>query len=152
MEELLFHKSLESSPYYNRNFVTGGSPFLGAHNNLDQIYVVPNPYHVQGLAYGGTVIEDYNDVPRLEDKLMFVGLPAKATIRVFTMAGDLVTTIPHPNPDNPNSVPESADEEWYQITDNWQNIKSGVYIFYVEGYDLNGVALGSTMGKFVIIR
>lgn len=145
-------ESLESSPYSNRNFVIGASPFLGASSSLDQVYVVPNPYHVQGLAYGGTVIEDYNDVPRLEDKLMFVGLPAQATIRVFTMSGDLVTTIPHPNPDNPNSVAESADEEWYLISDSWQNIKSGVYIYYVEGWDLDGNPLGSTMGKFVIIR
>jgi hypothetical protein len=145
-------ESLESSPYYNRNFVTGASPFLGASSNLDEIFVVPNPYHVQGLAYGGTVIDDYNDVPRLEDKLMFVGLPPKATIRVFTMHGDLVATIPHPNPDNPNSVPESADEEWYQISENWQNIKSGVYIYYVEGWDLEGKPMGSAMGKFVIIR
>jgi len=145
-------QSLESSRYYNRNFVTGASPFLGASSNMAQVYVVPNPYHVQGLAYGGTVIDDYNDVPRLEDKLMFVGLPAKATIRVFTMAGDLVATIPHPNPENPNSVAESADEEWYQITENWQNIKSGVYIYYVEGWDLDGNPLGSTIGKFVIIR
>jgi len=145
-------ESLESSPYYNRNYVTGASPFLGASTNLDEIFVVPNPYHVQGLAYGGTVVDDYNDVPRLEDKLMFVGLPPVATIRVFTMHGDLVATIPHPNPDNPNSVAESADEEWYQITDSWQNIKSGVYIYYVEGWDLNGNPMGSAMGKFVIIR
>lgn len=145
-------ESLESSPYYNRNFVIGASPFLAASAHLDDIYVVPNPYHVQGLAYGGTVIDDYNDVPRLEDKLMFVGLPAKATIRIFTMHGDLITTIPHPNPDNPNSVPESADEEWYQISDSWQNIKSGVYAYYIEGWDLDGNPLGSTFGKFVIIR
>ncbi len=145
-------QSLESSRYSNRNYANGVSPFLGASSSLDQIYVVPNPYHVQGLAYGGTVIDDYSNVPRIEDKLMFVGLPAIATIRVFTMSGDLVTTIPHPNPDNPNSVPESADEEWYQITDSWQNIKSGVYIYYVEGWDRDGKALGSSMGKFVIIR
>ena len=104
------------------------------------------------MSYGGTVKEDYNDVPRIEDKLTFVGLPPKATIRVFTMHGDLVATIPHPNPENPNSVPESADEEWYQVTDNWRNIRSGVYIFYVERWDLEGNPLGSTMGKFVIIR
>jgi len=119
---------------------------------LDSIYVVPNPYHVQGLTYGGTVIEDYRDVPRLEDKLAFVGLPARAIIRIFTMHGDLIATIHHPNPDNPNSQPESADEEWFQITDNWQMVKSGVYIYYVEGWDLNGKALGTTTGKFVIIR
>lgn len=143
---------LESSRYYNRNFSVAASPFIGAHSNLDSVYVVPNPYHVQGLAYGGTVVEDYTDVPRLEDKIGFVGLPAKATIRIFSMHGDLLATILHPNPDNPNSVPESADEEWFQITDYWQTIKSGVYVYYIEGWDLNGKPVGLTKGKFVIIR
>ncbi len=145
-------QSLESSRYYNRNYAVGGSPFLGSRPQLDSVYVVPNPYHVQGLAYGGTVVEDYNDVPRLEDKLGFVGLPAKAIIRIFTMSGDLLATVPHPNPDNPNSVSESADEEWFQITDYWQTIRSGVYVYYIEGWDLEGKSVGSTKGKFVIIR
>ena len=145
-------ESLESSRYYNRNFAVGGSPFIGAQPNLDSVYVVPNPYHVQGLAYGGSVIEDYSDVPRLEDKLGFVGLPAKAIIRIFSMHGDLLATLNHPNPDNPNSVPESADEEWYQITDYWQTIRSGVYVYVVEGWDLQGKSVGATKGKFVVIR
>jgi hypothetical protein len=68
------------------------------------------------------------------------------------MHGDLVSTIPHPNPLNPNSIPESADEEWYQISESWQTIKSGVYIYHVEGWDLEGNYLGTTTGKFVIIR
>ncbi len=145
-------ESLESSQYYNRNFGVAASPFVGAQPTLDSVYVVPNPYHVQGLAYGGSVAEDYNDVPRLEDKIGFVGLPAKAIIRIFSMHGDLLATVHHPNPDNPNSVPESADEEWFQITDYWQTIKSGVYVYYVEGWDLNGKPVGSAKGKFVIIR
>lgn len=145
-------ESLESSQYYNRNFGVGASPFIGAQPTLDSVYVVPNPYHVQGLAYGGSVAEDYNDVPRLEDKLGFVGLPAKAIIRIFSMHGDLLATIPHPNPENANSVPESADEEWFQITDYWQTIKSGVYVYFIEGWDLDGKSVGSTKGKFVIIR
>jgi hypothetical protein len=68
------------------------------------------------------------------------------------MHGDLLATVHHPNPDNPNSVPESADEEWFQITDYWQTIKSGVYVYYVEGWDLDGNSVGATKGKFVIIR
>ncbi|MFZ1291621.1 MAG: fibronectin type III domain-containing protein [Melioribacteraceae bacterium] len=145
-------ESLESSKYYNRNFAVAASPFIGAQPTLDSVYVVPNPYHVQGLTYGGSVVEDYTDVPRLEDKIGFVGLPAKAIIRIFSMHGDLLATIPHPNPDNPNSVAESADEEWFQITDFWQTIKSGVYVYYIEGWDLEGKSIGSTKGKFVIIR
>ena len=145
-------QSLESSQYYNRNFGVGAVPFKAANLTLDSVFVVPNPYHARGLAFGGTIIEDYTDVPRIEDKISFVGLPVRATIRIFTMNGDLISTIPHPNPNNPNSIPDSADEEWYQITDSWQTIKSGVYIYHVEGWDLDGIPLGTATGKFVIIR
>jgi hypothetical protein len=145
-------QSLESSQYSNRNFVVGAVPFKAAPQHLDSVYVVPNPYHIQGLAYGGTVKYSYIDVPRIEDKIAFVGLPVRATIRIFTMHGDLVDTIPHPNPLNPNSIADSADEEWYQISQSWQTIKSGVYIYHIDGWDLDGKYLGNTTGKFVIIR
>ncbi len=145
-------QSLESSRYSNRNFVVGAVPFKAAPQHLDSVYVVPNPYHIQGLAYGGTVKYSYIDVPRIEDKIAFVGLPVRATIRIFTMHGDLVDTIPHPNPLNPNSIADSADEEWYQISQSWQTIKSGVYIYHIDGWNLDGKYLGNTTGKFVIIR
>jgi hypothetical protein len=145
-------QSLESSPYYNRNYETPGIPQRGASTHLDSVYVVPNPFHIQGLAYGGTFVNDYREIPRLEDKISFVGLPAIAKIRVFTMKGDLVATIDHPNPTNPSSIPGSSDEEWFQITDSYQVLKSGVYIFYVDGWDKDGNPLGSTTGKFIIIR
>jgi hypothetical protein len=146
-------QSLESSPYYNRNFDKGGVvPFIGASGHMDSIYVVPNPYHLQALAYGGTIQDDYSDVPRPEDKLAFVGLPAHAKIYIFTMSGDLVAELEHPNPEDPNSVAESADEAWYQISSSWQTIKSGVYLYYVEGWDLDMNPLGTATGKFVVIR
>jgi len=147
-------QSLESSPYSNRNSFVGAEAFEGARNDMDSIFVVPNPYHLQGLAFGGDIGNQWNglDIPRLEDKISFVGLPAKATIRIFTMHGDLVATIQHPNPDNPNSIPESADEAWFQISDSYQTIKSGVYAYYVEGWDQQGNPLGTATGKFIIIR
>jgi hypothetical protein len=148
-------QSLESSRYYNRNFALGAVPFLGAMKTLDSVYVVPNPFHIQGLAYGsygGALHSGYKIVPRVEERMLFVGLPPVATIRIFSMHGDLIATIEHPNPHNPSSVLGSADEEWFQISEQWQNIKSGVYIYYVEGWDLDGTPLGSTTGKFVIIR
>ena len=145
---------LESSPYSNPNAFVGAEPFEGARTDMDSIYVVPNPFHLQGLAYGGDIGNLWSglDIPRLEDKISFIGLPAQATIRIFTMHGNLVATIQHPNPDNPNSIPESADEAWFQITDSYQMIKSGVYAYHVEGYDLNGVPLGTATGKFIVIR
>ena len=147
---------VESSHFSNRNYQFGGVPFQGAFSTLDSIYVVPNPFHAQGLEYGGTFAEDYFINPtfgaRDEDRLSFVGLPAKAIIRIFTMQGDLVKTLNHPNPDNPQSVAESADEMWFQISDSWQTIKSGVYFWHIEGWDLEGKALGTATGKFVVIR
>ena len=104
------------------------------------------------MAYSGTIQDEYADVPRPEDKLAFVGIPAQAKIYIFTMSGDLVAELEHPNPDNSNSVAESADESWYQISSSWQTIKSGVYIYYIEGWDLNKNPLGTTTGKFVVIR
>ncbi|MDZ7262648.1 MAG: hypothetical protein ONB05_11155, partial [candidate division KSB1 bacterium] len=149
-------QSVESSHFSNRNFQYAAVPYEGARTKLDSVYVVPNPFHAQGLEYGGTFVEDYLIDPylsaRLEDRLYFVGLPAKAIIRIFTVHGDLVKTLYHPNPENQLSVPESADEMWFQISDSWQTIKSGVYFYHVEGWDLEGNYLGSTTGKFVVIR
>jgi hypothetical protein len=154
--ELLKGKSTESSWFSNRNYQFGAIPVEGARNEMDSIYVVPNPYHIQGLAYGGTIAEDWNIEPdigaRIEDRLSFVGLPAKAKIRIFTAHGDLVATLDHPNPYNMRSVAESADEMWFQITDSWQTPKSGVYFFTVDGWNLQGQPLGTATGKFVIIR
>ncbi|KAA3618657.1 MAG: hypothetical protein DWQ05_06765 [Calditrichaeota bacterium] len=145
-------QSLESSPYYNRNYQNGAKAAVPPASNMDSVLVVPNPFHLQGLAFGGTFQEDYLEIPRAEDQLSFVGLPAKAVIRIFTVHGNLVETINHPNPDNPRSIPDSADEAWFQISESYQTIKSGVYFFYVEGWDRDGKALGTTTGKFVIIR
>lgn len=149
-------KSVESSHFSNRNYQFAAVPFEGARRQLDSIYVVPNPFHARGLEYGGTFIEDYLIDPylgaRQEDRLYFVGLPARAKIRIFTTHGDLVKTLEHPNPENSLSVPESADEMWVQISDSWQTIKSGVYFYHIKGWDLEGNYVGSTTGKFVVIR
>jgi hypothetical protein len=149
-------RSTESSHYSNRNMQFAAVPFEAARLKLDSVYVVPNPFHFQGLEYGGTLSQDYIYDPttgaRPEDRITFVGLPAKAIIRIFTVHGDLIKTLHHPNPENPQSVAESADEMWFQITDSWQTIKSGLYFFHVEGWDQNNNPVGSTTGKFVIIR
>jgi len=154
--ELSLGKSVESSHFANRNFQYGAVPFEGARSKLDSVYVVPNPFHFQGLEYGGSLQYGYVYDPttgaRLEDKLTFVGLPAKAIIRIFTAHGELVKTLEHPNPDNPQSIPESADETWFQISESWQTIKSGIYFYHVQGWDLEGKFIGTTSGKFVVIR
>lgn len=142
----------ESSHFYNRNYQYGASPFLGARSQMDSVFVVPNPYHAQGLAFGGTVLEDYREVPRTEDRMYFMGLPYRAKIRIFTAHGDLVRVLEHPDPADPLSIANSADRVWHQISVSWQTIKSGVYFYHVEGWDRAGNYLGTTTGKFVVIR
>ncbi len=147
---------VESSHYSNRNSQFAAVPYQGAQPTLDSVYVVPNPFHYQGLAYGGSMSSGYNFNPNIgarnEDQITFVGLPAKAIIRIFSGHGNLVKTLYHPNPESRSSVPESADEAWFQISDSFQTIKSGVYFYHVEGWDRNGNHVGTTKGKFIIIR
>jgi len=147
---------VESSHFANRNFQFAAIPYAGPALTLDSVYVVPNPFHFGGLQYGGTMAEDYIYDPtagaRIEDRITFVGLPARARIRIFSANGNLVKTLEHPNPENRQSIPESADEIWFQVSDSWQTIKSGVYFYSVEGWDRNGRFLGVTTGKFVVIR
>lgn len=146
-------QSLESSFFYNRNYQFAAVPFLGARKDLDSVYVVPNPYHAHGFAFGGRPNDIYYIEDReVRDQIAFVGLPAKARIKIFTTHGDLVAVLEHPDPNNPLSVPDSADEAWFQISDSYQIIKSGVYFYFVEGWNFKGEFLGTTSGKFVVIR
>ncbi|MCB7130008.1 MAG: hypothetical protein J3T61_10780, partial [Candidatus Brocadiales bacterium] len=66
------------------------------------------------------------------------------TIRIFTLSGDLIKTIEHTN--------LTGDEPWDLITESNQVIRSGLYIFHVEGEDESGNSLGSALGKFSIVR
>ena len=69
---------------------------------------------------------------------MFINLPLKCTLKIFTVTGDLVKTIEHDN--------GTTEESWNQITQDNQLIFSGVYIFYVES------DVGNKVGKFVVVR
>ncbi|NDC90044.1 MAG: hypothetical protein EB075_14815, partial [Bacteroidetes bacterium] len=65
-----------------------------AKSNLDEIRVVPNPYIVTNLAEKRpTRIR-----PQQERELHFINLPARCTIRIFNVAGQLVQTLNVNNP------------------------------------------------------
>jgi hypothetical protein len=77
----------------------------------------------------------------------------KGTIRVFSLAGDLVQQLPFQG-----SAPEdlqygrdpvaagSGSVSWNLISRNGQRIVSGIYLYSVES------DLGRDVGRFVIIR
>lgn len=130
-------QSLESSRQTSTAYV-GVSAAVEPQNTLQglktNLRVVPNPYNIRSINYG-----DPNNPGDVENnKLLFVGLPGKCTIRIFTVSGDLVKTIYHDS--------GLGSEEWNQVTDSNQFIVSGIYIAHVES------DLGNEIIKFVVIR
>ncbi|MFH0989971.1 MAG: hypothetical protein V1799_08150 [bacterium] len=125
---------LESSRYVTRSQlpVTSFKPGLSEGN---KVRVVPNPATVAagGLGFAGT-----------PNKILFVNLPVKCTLKIYTETGDLVKTINHYG---------TADHEWDQRTDNNQYVTSGIYILLVsESQGLDGQALDNQFVKFVLVR
>lgn len=71
--------------------------------------------------------------------MKFIHLPKKCTVRVSTLAGDLVTTLQHDDP-------VRGELEWNLLSDSYRALASGLYIFSVES------DFGQQIGKFVLIR
>ena len=101
---------------------------------LGKVYVIPNPLLVTSGLSGS------DPGGEIGDRLQFVGLTRRCTIRIFSYTGQLIQTIEH--------VQETYGNPWYQLSINNQIIASGVYYFVVEDRDSGKVA----NGKFVVIH
>jgi hypothetical protein len=111
-------------------------PRTEARQDALHIWVVPNPFRARADWDRPSVYGD-----RLTRHLDFMGLPrARATIRIWTVAGDLVATLEHDGSDG------SGQAAWNLVTRNGQEAASGIYLYTVES------ALGNTTGRFVVIR
>jgi hypothetical protein len=133
------------------------------------VWVVPNPY--RGFENIQERPSSWDLTPNATDPtgthVDFLGLPAGTwTIRIFTVAGDLVQTIRHDDPVNDsvrgdvlgsdgvyrsgtNRQQDTANDgqaRWNLISRNGQDVVSGIYIFTVDSSE------GTQRGKFVIIR
>jgi hypothetical protein len=111
-------------------------PRWDAVHGCDQVRVVPNPY--RGRA-------DWDLTPSDRDptgtKIAFRNLPdEEATIRIYTLSGDLVQEARHDGADGDGTY------FWNMITRNGQNITSGIYLYSVDS------AQGICRGRFVVIR
>lgn len=127
-----------------------------ANNNLDFIYVVPNPYISHSSFDGRRDNDNKGDKSR---RLWFVNLPEKCTIKIWTLSGDLVDIIEHDGNDNIEeiiSVSKAAAEAqaaggiepWDILTRYNQIPAAGIYLFSVHDHD----TADSKVGKFVIIK
>jgi hypothetical protein len=108
-------------------------------NELSDIYVVPNPY------VATNVLEPTNPTvndERGDRRLYFANLPRQATIRIYTLAGELVDTIVR----NGTTGLDDGKEFWNLRTKDNMNIAYGLYIYHVESPE------GEFIGKFAVIK
>lgn len=136
--------AMETSPRINMvGAYAQHSNSVVAAENL-KVVVYPNPYRADGyyreLGFEGRGQEDMTD-DRVR-AVHFTNLPAKCTIRIFTIDGDLVREIVH---DCEYDSPECMHESWDVITRNTQRPASGIYYWVVDS------DYGSQMGKLVLI-
>ena len=116
------------------------SPFVDnslAKVDLDNIKVVPNPY----LGSAQWEVKNPYTTGRGRRSLHFTHLPAKCTIRIFTVDGELVKTIEH------ESTIDDGTEDWDMLNRDNLSISYGVYLFHVEA-----PGIGEKIGKFAVIK
>jgi hypothetical protein len=104
-------------------------PRVGLQNNLESVRCIPNPYRASAdWEYGG------------QRRVSFIGLPEKATIRIYTVAADHVRTLEHNDDD-------SDLEFWDLKNSDGEEVAPGVYIYLVEA-----PGMGSKESKVMIIK
>jgi hypothetical protein len=117
-----------------------------------KVSVYPNPYKSrfrdgmgQWTNYYDQGFEAVNQ-PKWEEtdrRIWFVNLPAEATIRIYSLDGDLIREIHHPDP---HLTRYESSVGWDLVTRNQQAVESGIYIYRVDS------KLGAQVGKIVIIK
>ncbi len=144
--------SLESLPSGNFKY---GQPIYSANVVADSgihVSVYPNPYktfyndafghrttyYAQG--YEGTQGTEFSEYDR---RIHFINLPDSAVITIYSLAGDLIREIHHP--DKHLSTYSSACS-WDLVTRSAEAVTPGIYIFRVSS------RMGAQVGKIVIIK
>ena len=99
-----------------------------ARRDLHTVRVVPNPY--LGNARWETQEGSH--------KVQFTNLPATCSIRIYTLAGELLSTLDHIN--------GTGTEDWNLMSQAGRGIAAGVYLFNVES------EFGNFTGKFAVVK
>ncbi len=138
-----FFEGQVGDPSSNFVFIEPGGPSQADYAyNEDDVYVVPNPATTESMQ--PWTLGPNNDDPT-GIKVEFRNLPAdQGTIRIFTLAGDLVEELYFDGRTGNGTV------EWDLVSRNGQDITSGVYLFAIDT-DTNE-AYKRKIGKFVVIR
>jgi hypothetical protein len=101
--------------------------------DLYNVYVVPNPVRTGSSRL---TTDNYHNFP--DGLVRFVNLPPSCTIRIFTIAGDLVWVNDH--------VDGTGNVEWDVRNLENEDVASGVYMYRIEAEG------GQVFGRIVVIR
>ncbi|HEY2924586.1 MAG TPA: hypothetical protein VGJ98_06425 [Candidatus Eisenbacteria bacterium] len=104
-------------------------------DNLERVAVVPNPF--RGSA-------EWDPAPG-ENRVHFIHLPARSTVRIFTSNGELVRVLVQ-DP-NANAGGQTGDLPWDLKNADGRKVVSGIYIYQVESPQGRHIK-----GHFVVIR
>jgi hypothetical protein len=103
-------------------------PTAGPTQNLLTVSVVPNPYR-------GNEAWDQTGAHEIH----FINLPVHSTIKIYTVAGDLVVKLEHDDP-------VRDFERWDLKNQNGRDVASGIYMYRVESGSF------SFQNRFVVVR
>ncbi len=138
-------ESLESSVTIGAQAAYPNLTSTDVEQNKLKAYVYPNPYR-SDADYRDAGFEGRMESDRPNDRVRtihFANLPAKCTIRIYSLDGDLIREIDHDvNPADPTA----SHEVWNLITRNTQMVVSGLYYWTVESANEE-----IQIGKLVII-
>ncbi|MFT5143316.1 MAG: hypothetical protein ACI80V_002285 [Rhodothermales bacterium] len=107
-----------------------------ARDELKDIAVVPNPY------VGASAYEPRSQITgRGERRIRFINLPSAATITIFNLRGERISTLRH------DGIGSDGSMFWDLQTEGGQDLAFGVYIYHVEA---DGI--GEHIGKFAVVK
>ena len=142
--------SFESSLVANATRVFPGTP-AASEDEPKKVGVYPNPYRVNAAWDGNT---------SRTRKLNFYNVPARAEIRVYTLAGEIVAEMEHDAStyqgdtrwyddfSAENRILPGGEHSWDLLSENGLSLAGGLYLFTVKDLDTGDVQ----QGKFVIIK
>jgi predicted secreted protein len=106
-------------------------------SDLSRVHTVPDPYYVKSAYEAST-----------EQKVLkFVGLPARAIIRIYSVSGVLVRMLEHDGTRySSTSRSQGSEFDWDLRNRNNQVVASGVYFYHIEAGDARRV------GRFTVVN
>jgi len=100
-----------------------------------RVSVAPNPYRA------GSSFDNPSGEVELGRQIWFLNLPPRCSIKIFTLAGDLVRTLQHDDP-------LEGKFAWDVLSEYGRAIATGLYVYVVENLDSGEIQ----RGKLVIIK